>query len=535
MHFPLEIIDHIIGYLVEPEPVKELGVWWRERAWRNRGFKTWGCIVDRKTRKIELWDQFISCDYNPQPYEAEENGDRAGRCFTYPSLQHLYCLRLVSRIWNASASRILRRYKWWSVDIDRVGSLEEALQLFVRKSDSVDFTSKNHLFSRLTFPIIRHVRSFIRDYYIDTARRDGKDRHSIYTETSDASGMCTTRGAEEAERDYRDRSVANRLLRDLIYNLTHVESFCFAFEDAESSTDCVESFVAGCYDVALFDMTMDTLLFGLRSPAFQHLVDLRLALPGTHDVGRLAVGIPENVKQQLKHLYLEIVDCTGPGGSDEYVHDQGIFLEGIEDPFYDGTQTNIEESASLPSNMQIQYPNRDHQHEVWAFIEACNNLESLSLFCTHYLSLDRLNWTPGPNFRGLRALSLGRVYANASTLIELLAARGHGETDDVAARRVHFEDVKIYRDGGEWATVFSWLAEACPRLEFFRVWDVGYFSTHPYFSPPVLIGGTQEIWTESRMDFERLQALLHDLVRKAGGASQYPGYICYEKDNDDDW
>lgn len=199
-------------------------------------------------------------------------------------------------------------------------------------------------------------------------RREGKDLLSIYSDK-------IVGNVEGLERDDPARREENRLLRNLIDNLSNVETFSVTFDGAESRYKghlCM----ADCYDVVSFGIVMDTILHGLGSQAFQHLTDLRLALPGTHDIGKLAAGIPDNVKQQLKHLYLEVVDESGPGGS------LGL-------SFFDG-----------PSNLQAQYPNQDYQDEVWAFIASCNNLESLGLHCTHCLSLERLNWKPGPNFRG---------------------------------------------------------------------------------------------------------------------------------------
>jgi hypothetical protein len=315
-----------------------------------------------------------------------------------------------------------------------------------------------------------------------------------------------------------DKSAENKLLRRLIDNLTEVHAFSVIFPGATSAYDGATHPEAECYDLDSFDMAMGTILHGLRSQAFQHLVDLRLTVPGTHDIGKLAGGMSDDVKLQLKHLWLAVVDKTGPGGCWDYRFE----LEFSPEEYEDGTLTNVEDSGYAPSNLQAQYPNRDYQSEVWGFIQSCRNLESLAVHCTHYLSLDLLNWEPGPKSKGLHALSLARVYAHTSTLINLLAAPP-SEAEPSIARRVEFREVKIYPDGGDWSTVCRWLADSCPKLEFFFPYNIGYFSSHPNFcgnNRPW--ENTNDIWTTSDEDNKSLVAIMGKLVKKAGGRHNYP-------------
>ncbi|KAI0538644.1 hypothetical protein GGR58DRAFT_287960 [Xylaria digitata] len=506
MHLPVEMIDNIVDCSIEPKRVSDISVQ--------------GSLP--KDGRDDPWDVFISCDYNSHPYCGDEEDDhRTDRGFAYRSLEHVYNLRLVSATWNSSVIRILRQYGWRPVNFNKTNSLEEVLELCKRKPErkpgSIDNPLKDNIFNRLLIPTIGGVRSFTRWYDVNRARVEGRDLLGIYKDTMDE----RTRHYSQAS----DMSVGNRLVRDLMNNLTCVEAFSVAFEDAHSHKDEFRggTYEADCYDVDLLDMAMDTILYGLRSPAFQHLFDLRLRLPGTRDIGRLAAGIPDNVKRQLKHLYLEVVDETGPGGKFYPLPFGDYAGSGNEDPHQDGAQTSIEHSAYAPSNLQAQYPNRDHQNEIWAFIESCNNLESLGLHCTHYLSLDRLNWKPGPKSRGLRALYLNRVYANAQTLINLLTARDCEETRDSVARRVDFTAVRIYRDGGDWSTVFSWLSDACPRLEFLHAKNLTYFSTHEHFCPTCVNDmGDREIWTQNFADEATLRDARYDLAKKAGRLSHYP-------------
>lgn len=318
-----------------------------------------------------------------------------------------------------------------------------------------------------------------------------------------------------------DKSTEYQLLRKLINNLSRVGAFGVSFPAAKSAWIDGDDTPVECYDLVSLDMAMDTIIYGLRSPAFQHLVDLRLTVPGTYDVGRLAASLSNDVKQQLKHLFLKIVDSSGPGGNIDYTEEQlfdGYYGYALED----GTLTTFQDSNFAPSNLQIRHPNREHQDEVWRFIESCGNLESLALLCTHFLSLDRLKWKPGPRSKGLRALYLDRVYVNSSTITDLLAARA-SDAKHPAIRRLHLGSVKIYADGGNWKPVFDWLVDFCPEFEFFYVHNLTYFSTHPRFSNDFHPDNTfSGISTEEYEDNESLVAILEKLEAKAASRSADP-------------
>jgi len=157
----------------------------------------------------------------------------------------------------------------------------------------------------------------------------------------------------------------DNLLRSLFDSLTRVPKFSIRFPRAESLDISRGAHLeADCYDINSYEMYMDTILHGLRAPAFQHLVTLRLAVPSTHDIGKLAAGMSEDMKQQLQHLSLEIIDCSGPGGSRHYRFGQ-------EDEYYretkrhqDDTMTSVYDSKYAPGNFQEKYPNREHQKEL---------------------------------------------------------------------------------------------------------------------------------------------------------------------------
>ncbi|KAI1325420.1 hypothetical protein F5Y16DRAFT_422850 [Xylariaceae sp. FL0255] len=93
-----------------------------------------------------------------------------------------------------------------------------------------------------------------------------------------------------------DKSQENDLLRKLFDNPTEVEAFAVSFPRVASENNGRDR-QAMCYDTTSCDAVMATLLYSVKSPAFQHLVDLRLAIPGTHDIRLLAAGMSETVKR----------------------------------------------------------------------------------------------------------------------------------------------------------------------------------------------------------------------------------------------
>ncbi|GAP83199.2 hypothetical protein SAMD00023353_0402130 [Rosellinia necatrix] len=440
-------------------------------------------------RSIKPWDWFISCDCGPRPYDpTDQNHAQGDRAFTHPSLCHIYHVRLVSRDWNAGASRILRRYCWWPIDLDSSDNLKRALGLWGQRPGHMSASSSNSaLIRNLNITLISHVRPSIREYYVDDAMNKGEDPLSIYCDCREEDA----KGSLLRVPDVSDTSAANGMFRELIVNLTAVEAFSVAFPRAPSCHHGDIVYEAKSYDTDQLIAALDTIIFALRSPAFRYLTDLRLALPDIRDIGNVAAAIPPQVKQHLKHLYIEIVDQTGPSGSVEN------------------------------SNLQAQYPNRDHQDEVWQFIASCNNLESLGLHCTHYLRLDRLFWQPGPNTKGLRSLYLNRVHANISTLANLLTKRPN-KADPPVVRRVDLQRVKIYEDGGDWSTLFNLLAK-CPELDFLSVCNVGYCALHPhFFFIPMPFDFKTNIWSDNEADQSSFMAVLEKLANRVGGLSHYP-------------
>lgn len=236
---------------------------------------------------------------------------------------------------------------------------------------------------------------------------------------------------------------------------------------------------------------MDTIRYGLESPAFQYLTSLDLAVPTTYDVVQLARAINSTVREQLRSIRIAITDCTGPSGSSQY---------SCEEDNWDGEETSFEESGYLPSNWHAKHPNRKHQDEMFAFINSCRNLESLCLEATQYLDLDNANLKLAT---GLKVLSLSRFSTSTLSLIRLITA---------VTQRVLLYDIKIYESGGQWYEVFRHTRLNCPRLDYFQMYQLSYFHGHSSYEHNNRPWENYNVvWTDDRQDRKEMKSLLTGL------------------------
>lgn len=285
-----------------------------------------------------------------------------------------------------------------------------------------------------------------------------------------------------------------------------------------------------CYDTEAVTALLSTIGHGLGRPSFSHLTDLRLAVPTTRDVGVLGTALAPATKASLRHLLLIITDRTGAGGA------FGLSSHQHEEGNDDGAGSFEEYPVNMPSNWQYEYPNRAPHHETafWCFIAACSNLESLGIQATHYLDLDQLgDFRPR---RGLKVLSLSRLWTSTGSLLQLLST---GATGDGAGRpwspirRVNMDDVKIKAPPpwrGEdalttetWARVFGHLEEQCAELQFCRAVHLSYFKAHPAFCPRKTgFAAPRKPWSWYTADGFALDNLVRMLVQRAGGPMAYP-------------
>ncbi|KAH7112636.1 hypothetical protein EDB81DRAFT_670689, partial [Dactylonectria macrodidyma] len=172
--------------------------------------------------------------------------------------------------------------------------------------------------------------------------------------------------------------------------------------------------------------------------------------------------------------------------------------------------------------LQADFPNRRHQTALWDFVGSCSNLECLSIEATHFLDLDKLKWLKSAQSRGLRSLSLSRIWTSISSMQELV--RPHTEaTNSPQLQCITFSEVKVHTNGGDWYKFFSYLRNDCPDFVCCKVERLTYFSEHPHFEWNNRISENYNvIWTERGEDWDELRELTRQLVRKAGGEDLYP-------------
>lgn len=318
------------------------------------------------------------------------------------------------------------------------------------------------------------------------------------------------------------------LLRRLFDKLTNVERLRVEFPGAKSENELQ----AQCYDMQGVEEVVAAIQYGLRSPALHHLVDLSLSLPSTWHVGQLGSALSQDARDRLCHLQLVIVDETGPSGSLSYTLG--------EDGNDNGDMTSVLESSYAPSNVQVAYPNREHQAELWRFVASCRNLESLAIEATHYLQLEQLDWSPPLGSRGLKNILLRRMWANASSIRRLLSTSS-GSKMRPAVRRVVLDDVKIYADGGNWEVVFNHLRTNCPDLELVRAEQLSYFSEHPryaYNNRPW--ENFANVWTadnaEDNNDTRYLHMINKMMIQRSGSSGRgYPVFLDDWEWEDEEW
>ncbi|KAF2440029.1 hypothetical protein P171DRAFT_116941 [Karstenula rhodostoma CBS 690.94] len=225
------------------------------------------------------------------------------------------------------------------------------------------------------------------------------------------------------------------------------------------------------------------------------LTYLRLKLPCAYDFAHLASCMPGTVALRLRHLCLQIVDGTGPGGDLSYTRS----WQGDGNPF-------DSDEGHLFSNLQRKHPNTAYMQDICGLVNRCKNLESLGLVGTQCINLESLNWQPaeGP---GLKTLYMSRVIATAEQLLTLLSSgRGDGACHIEA---FDIKDVELMN--GTWESVFARLLTSS-SLVFLQIFNLKYnirgHSAHLalYNSRPW--ENVSEIWTKSRQDCERLSDVI---------------------------
>jgi len=245
-------------------------------------------------------------------------------------------------------------------------------------------------------------------------------------------------------------------------------------------------------------------LCSLFSPSYAHkfpfLTELRLALPCTYDFAALNKAMSDDATRRLRHLYLEYVDATGPGGDRSYL----IWAE--DENADDG------DDGFPPSNLQEEYPNYDYMPDICDLVGRCSNLESLGLHATHFLNLDHLDWKPSGT--GLKNIYIHRAMIHVGTLKKILSA-ADGESSNLAAMKLSYVQLLDHT----WADVFDHLMRA-NVIKYLSFEDLNY--AHRGTSAHLREFNNRQwetcstIWTENPADKDRL-ADLAKKVLDAGG------------------
>ncbi|TID00169.1 hypothetical protein CH35J_005329 [Colletotrichum higginsianum] len=441
----------------------------------------------------------------------------------------LLSCRLVSRQWDFSVCRLLQKHQWWNLHLDKNSTFQRAASC-IEGEDSGSLK----LIRNLCLDEMADLRTFSRIYSYDNedvSRFEGQDMDdddillNSYVDQITAVDRRSTR--TDFELHY-DKGEELGLLRRLFDKLTNVERLRVEFPGAESENELQ----AQCYDMQGVEEVVATIQYGLRSPALHHLVDLSLSLPSTWHVGQLGSALSQDARDRLCHLQLVIVDETGPSGSLSYTLG--------EDGNDNGDMTSVLESSYAPSNVQVAYPNREHQAELWRFVASCRNLESLAIEATHYLQLEQLDWSPPLGSRGLKNILMRRMWASASSIRRLLSTSSGSKTRP-AVRRVVLDDVKIYADGGNWEVVFNHLRTNCPDLELVRAEQLSYFSEHPrYAHNNRPWENFANVWTadnaEDNNDTSYLHMINKMMIQRSGSSGRgYPVFLDDWESEDEEW
>ncbi|PSN71156.1 hypothetical protein BS50DRAFT_570561 [Corynespora cassiicola Philippines] len=252
------------------------------------------------------------------------------------------------------------------------------------------------------------------------------------------------------------------------------------------------------------------LVDAFTSPSLStHITTLYLSLFCTRDFEIISQSAPDLLLERIRHLYIQVVDGTGPWGNDEY------------DRIYSFADDYMDETPY--SNLQQLYPNRLHQQGVFDLIKKCKRLRSLGITGTQHLDLDSLEWARGKN--ELEILYLKRMRISATKCLEILSP-GHAQAlSDFRMERVQFSEVEL--KDGVWETIFKNL-EKTPSLQFFGAENLDYMFMGD--SSVFRLGGPY-LWTESLEnilsirtgDNMALRALWTELINRAGGIDNYPG------------
>ncbi|VUC26878.1 unnamed protein product [Clonostachys rosea] len=422
-------------------------------------------IDDFSWRRV-LWDDVICTDHFPH-HRIEID-------------QSVLGLRLISREWNQWVTALFQKHFTWMVDFGSADSLGKALICLPEPNEG-----------RVHITGILPTREVVKRLAI----RPGKEDNEISV------------NGQSQKWNIKD------LLLELFRRLGHVESFSLHFPKGNSyDPDVANSYVeavAHCFH---------------QTNSSGRITSLQLKVPSTYHAAQAFKAVLPDRPLQLQNLLVEILDSSGKSGSRDYLMESYK-----DDDDVDGTseETEIDEEALdynasfNRSHLQRRYPNRRHQKELWDCISPCINLETLSIQGTHYLDLDQLAWPKSSAWAGLRVLSLGRLYSGVTKIEKLIRLFGR----PARLEKLIIDDVKMPLNGGVWGAVLYLLQEECSKLEFFFVYNLGYFVDCGMgcgLSSPE--DGTV-IDSDDDRDLEPLKELVHTFADRYGSSDTWPYWM----------
>ncbi|KAH6882813.1 hypothetical protein BKA58DRAFT_434574 [Alternaria rosae] len=185
------------------------------------------------------------------------------------------------------------------------------------------------------------------------------------------------------------------------------------------------------------------------------LTHLQLTLPSAYDIAIIGACIQNDMAMQLRHLFLEYIDGTGPGGDRAYE--------------FDTRYNDDEHSGPHYSNFQKHFPNTDNMDGIRSFVSRCRNLESLGLRSTQCCNLKSLIWRPIKD--GLKSLYINRAITTSSALLSFLSLSTGISESESTSKIVSVELVDVGLQDTAWSSIFDYLGSSA-LLSYVDVKDV---------------------------------------------------------------
>jgi hypothetical protein len=244
-------------------------------------------------------------------------------------------------------------------------------------------------------------------------------------------------------------------------------------------------------------------VFSCPSNNLEFLTYLRLTLPCAFDFATIGAHISTASAMRLRHLYLEYIDGTGPGGDLYYTRS----WEGEED---------LDGDEDYPySNLQRRVPNVSYARAVCDLMQRCQNLESFGFAGTQCLDFRSLDWRPKKD--GLRNLYISRALMTVNSILQLLSSL---DTDISKITAFQIEDVRLL--DGTWAQIWEHLLK-CSSLRYLHIYNLVYdregesYHLHEHNNRPW--ENVTEIWSKHEPDKKRLGDLARKVEEQGGSVS----------------